>query len=493
MRSISSHFLSQLSWAFFTGCVGICLALIAFSWNRGLTVHDEGTILLAGWRAWQGEGAYRDFHYLYPPFTIMLTQVSFQLFGVSVAAARLLAALISLITLLVVWSLSRSLRLSVPLQGLALLAYTVWGPATYNFLWPTVLGLNFSLWTLRALFQKQYVWSGVLIGITILTKQNMGAALALALLISFWLEKTSWKDVARSIFGGSLVGVLFVAWLIHNDAFFPFLIIMKYYLLEIQIGTQGWYIAFLHFGSHLARIIKTIVYLLPLAIPFGVVFLTREKQRQVALLAFFLTLSNIYPLWDLVHISALFSLLCLVILTQISPLSLLPKLSGGFFVLILCGMGVWSTFGRGYYRWEAPLRKTTVFLSQPHGQIFVDTRTADRLHNVSEFIQDNTTSEETVFVYHYAPMLNFLLERNSPVSMLDMTHNMGSEKYQKMLVAELSEEKPRFMIAQREPENWGNPILAQYLLENYTLIQTLDELTIWERLEVNSRIHSFPL
>ncbi len=478
----STHWRQQLSLLFWVICVMTSLFFLGFSWNRGLTLHDEGTVIMGGWRAWEGETPYRDFHYFYPPLTIGLTMASFQLFGVSVLAERALAALFALTTMAVVFSITRHFKLPLWMSGLAILAYTVWGPATYNFLWPTIVALNFSLWALRFSLKKQFVASGFIVGLAVLTKQNIGVAVGVALLLAFIVNRGRLSSITRYIGGGLLVGLGFLIWLISTGALIPFYEVMMYYMAEVRIGTQGWYIAFLNFGSPLKQLFKSIVYVLPLAIPIMALLRSTKDQKILALMAFLMTLSNIYPLWDLVHISAFFSLMCLAFLTMTARFSFTFQLISGVLVLALCAAGVWSTFLRGYYRWEAPLVKSNTIIDLKRGGILVDERTAEKIASLKSQVGDLTTPDKYVLVYHFAPMINFLLERRSPSFMIDMTQNMVSNDNQRRVVSDLEKKKPPFMIAQREPENWGNPILARYFLDNYSLLSTADDLFIWKRL-----------
>src|SRR3989338_6149074 len=142
--------------------------------NRGLSVHDEGYILDAAHRFFQGQVPYRDFWIIYPPGIVYLLGSLFWLFGPNILLGRFLMVLVGLAISYLLYKVSRSLTPS--------LLFLAWVIPHLNFPWPAWFSLLFMLASLASV--KSPRLSGLFAGVGLLFKQTLGIAIVIAALIS---------------------------------------------------------------------------------------------------------------------------------------------------------------------------------------------------------------------------------------------------------------------------------------------------------------------
>jgi len=91
--------------------------------------------------------------------------------------------------------------------------------------------------------------------------------------------------------------------------------------------------------------------------------------------------------------------------------------------------------------------------------------------NLVEMIQDSTKKEDTIFVYPWSPELYFFADRLNATS-FDTPYAFFSEKYQQLMINELRNNHPRFVIYEKD-KNFGGftpnalPLINKFILENY--------------------------
>lgn len=158
--------------------------------NRGISFYDEGSILAIADGLRHGEALYRDRVTLLPPLTYELMRVLFDLFGPSLLIGRILQAIVFTLCTLLVYAILRDLvapRWAV-FGALAFLpvkamAFPFWTVVNYSqiamlFCLAAVLAL------LRFLPAHRLGWlaaAGCGVGLTLITKQNLGAFLGATL------------------------------------------------------------------------------------------------------------------------------------------------------------------------------------------------------------------------------------------------------------------------------------------------------------------------
>src|SRR6266487_1075615 len=77
----------------------ILILLLIFFHFRGVTYYDEGYILNSGLRIAHGQVPYRDFDMAYTPLSFLTVAAFLKVFGESVFAGRLVALVVSVVSL----------------------------------------------------------------------------------------------------------------------------------------------------------------------------------------------------------------------------------------------------------------------------------------------------------------------------------------------------------------------------------------------------------
>src|SRR3989344_4031275 len=152
----------------------ITFIFFLFFANRGLAVHDEGYILDAALRFFQGQVPYKDFWIIYPPGIVYILGSLFWLFGPSLLLGRFLMVLVGLVISYLLYKVTRQLMPS--------LLFLSWGIPHLNFPWPTWFALLFMLASLASV--KSPRLSGFFAGLSLLFKQTLGIAVVFSALIS---------------------------------------------------------------------------------------------------------------------------------------------------------------------------------------------------------------------------------------------------------------------------------------------------------------------
>lgn len=166
--------------------VGSLLIQLPFL-ERGISLHDEGSMLAIGEALANGEVLYRDRVTSLPPLTFELMGGLFRVFGPNLVVGRILQMLVfSGVVLLVHALLRRSAgSRTALLGGLAVLAikplgFRLWTIVNYSQL-AILLCLAAVLLMFRFLESRRDAWlvaAGAAVGLAVLTKQNLGGLLA---------------------------------------------------------------------------------------------------------------------------------------------------------------------------------------------------------------------------------------------------------------------------------------------------------------------------
>lgn len=99
----------------------------------------------------------------------------------------------------------------------------------------------------------------------------------------------------------------------------------------------------------------------------------------------------------------------------------------------------------------------------------VNTQETDQLVKI---IADQTSSDDTIFVYPWMPQLYFFTNRKNATS-FDTPYAFFSDKYQEQMISEIAINKPKLIVYSKNM-NFGGlnttslPMINKYILENYT-------------------------
>jgi len=222
------------------------------SYNKYWAPCDEGIVTVAAQNILAGKIPYKDFFIImYPPAQIYVLAVLFKFFSSPVIAARIYTVLISVGMSLLVFYMTRFLTKKNLFSAIAWFITLVslaprLGPIPAP-IWP---GVFFSLFTLylymlylKDLKLNRMILTGIVAGIAILFRHDMGVFVSGAILITlvagFLCRKNAFKDIIGFV-GGILIAVLpCVAYLVYKSAtksmidsliLFPFLYHKKAFL-----------------------------------------------------------------------------------------------------------------------------------------------------------------------------------------------------------------------------------------------------------------------
>ena len=172
-------------------------ALRYWTWyfHRATNLLDEGSTAAQALRILNGDLIYRDFFTVVTPGSYFTVAWLFRLFGEQLMVLRWAALGCGLAILVITLAIGRRV-MSWPFAAAAALMTTVWG---WFLITPNFYSLQAALFALAALLcllsdveRPRPAWiilAGVMVGLTALVKQNIGAYVAAGVVLSLWLSK----------------------------------------------------------------------------------------------------------------------------------------------------------------------------------------------------------------------------------------------------------------------------------------------------------------
>lgn len=464
----------------------IIVLLLANLHMRGILLHDEGLILNAAARVYSGEIPYKDFQFIYTPFSPFLLAIFFHIFGESIFTERLLAFFISLGNVLLIYKIAKNISGRKIIGYLSVIFFILWGPGVINFVWPVMLCIFLGLLSSYLLFkfsENGKLFLAILIGglsaLLLLTKQNFGIAILVThFFMIFLISSLRQKDfLIRYVFGWAVVILLFVSYLVFNNALGIFIYDM-YDLLVVKVLTQGMLTSpFIYEAPLWKQIPHTIFYLLPAFICAAAFIVSRKRKALLVfiLLPFFYYLLSIRPTTDFVHLAPLISIsvLPIVIIAGKKKFYIPAVLTISIFILL--GTYVW--FFRGYYRWEAPAPNHTLFYSDKKVNIFMDAKNYNVLETFAPELEKSPS--EFIFVYHYAPAFYFISSKKNPTRYDYLPPAIFTKEVQSETISLLKEKSVDTIITDKPLDE--ATLFEEFLTNNYYPARLLGELTLWKK------------
>ncbi len=473
------------------------LLVLLFFFNKGFIYHDEGHVLHAAQRMIDGEIIYRDFHFLYTPGSVFLTAFAFRIFGESILTGRVLMLLSAILSAILVFKIILKTTKNNLLGASAVGVYLAWGPTHINFPWPVMFSISSSLLLyslfIKALKEKKnihFLLIGILTAVTLLIKQNLGAAVFLTNIFIFMFIKTlrRKKQVVHYTVGLFATLLLFAGYLITTDSLLPFLndfyqFSVKKIILEKTLNTPFVY------GQNLSeKISKTLFYLSPLAISALGLFMSftnkinRGKYFFLSGFVLLFYLFGIRPTTDYVHISPLLSLVGLPLAMIINELNKrYTKLMFSALTLALIFLGFHTALCKGYYRWETPLVKQRLYINHPRINIWTDEKYKSVVGKLLPQITKQTDRDDYIFIYPNAPMFYFISDRKNPTMYSDLSPSMILTGDQTSILKSLEKNNVKVILT----HSLLKPSLKieKYILENFSSVDSIYEFTLWEKLQ----------
>lgn len=160
----------------------LAAGLSAFTLLRPISPHDEGLMLQAGARIAHGQWPYRDFWTNYPPGQALVLAGLDKLFGISLLSWRILRVIIDALTALLAF------RLALRSTGSRSWALLAWLGVAGAMAWPTGPGPNppalLLAFAALLLAPRRPTVAGIVAGVAILFRLEIGAAAVLGVLIA---------------------------------------------------------------------------------------------------------------------------------------------------------------------------------------------------------------------------------------------------------------------------------------------------------------------
>lgn len=467
--------------------------------NKGITLYDEGYIVESSYLTFLGKIPYKDFYFQYTPLTAWLGALTFSFFGVGILQLRWLSLLYSLLTVLTGFAISNKIagKKIALLTGLAL---TAWGFPHANFLWPSSFATLFLFLTLFAFLNfyqtKKIVYAslmGLFVAFALLTKQNLGAILFISSTIFVFLLNfqegfrgkiwTYFLTLSMVLFFGFIL-------LIQNNG--HFLGFEEFFYRSSLIAKGGalltWYPSVslppLSVGQFVKWFVKTFLYYSPLVF-IGYNLFTFIKYQRVKFLnlsifvitaVFFLTM--IWPTADLAHFTFAVPALIILFLTGIQLNDKVLRVSSIFLLVLFTFIGFYKTFFMSYYTFETPYLKLSRTVSVRGENIIVDEKhfiILDSLNKQKDTYFDN----KSVFVYSYAPMIYFVLDKIPPIPELYTVEGLLSKSATDNVVSALDKNKTEVVLF----ETWrdGHSNISKYIRDNYKNTKSIWDFEVLNR------------
>lgn len=426
LHSIRKHKLLELILFF------IALFYYSFFVNKGLVLFDEGYFVHSADRILNGEIPYKDFSLQYGPLYFYALAFLFKLFGTSIIVGRFFALAICLSILATTFFILNKLRIKsntvILLSFFCVISYGYPLINIPNIMWANVLtALLATLVYLHWLSEhsrRKYIYLvliGTFLALSISLKQNIGVVSLgmFNLFILFSKKRPILQAIQDLVIFNGVCLFLTLGWI-------------YYFFLQNNISGL---LAVFEFSKKFAQsipftippltyitqplgIFKLMPYYTPIVFAIfllGYLFRHNKDWQKLgfALMAITGFAITIFPQSDLLHVYPFLgsALVAILLFGYKSRLKLL--VISLLFIHIL--IGFYLTLFTKSYRYEPLYSKmnTPLPLSRTAG-ILVEKQNIDSLTALFNFIETHTKQNEYIFVYPYAPMLYFILERKNP-------------------------------------------------------------------------------
>lgn len=469
--------------------------------DRNANLLDEGSTAAQALRVLNGELIYRDFFTVVTPGSYYTVAWLFHVFGPGLMVLRWTALATGLGILLTTLVIARRV-MSWPFAAAAALLTTVWGwfLVTPNFysLQAALLALV-ALWCcLRYLDNGRVRWiliAGVVMGLTALVKQNVGAYAAIAIVASLWLSRDRSVRATAAFIGGMCIPVLpTLLWLVLSGAgpylyeswvYYP----LAKYPERFALPYPSFFEPLPGHGAF-ERWVRLVIYLPVVVYPLTALVLIRAREHRravtaIALMGLLLLLQS-WPRADVPHI--LFGLQpTFILLAYLSYVGSRGRAVTTVVMLMPMLLLLWN----GYQRTDWEYANYVAYLKADRARgvatVPID---AQRIDLVTQYIRANTAPDEPIFVVPWAAGFYFLTDRAN-ATRTDFMLFDDPEAYP-CLLARLDERRPKYVIYgytwdvdNRHFRDYAAPIDA-YIRSRYAIEDEVDGYEIWRRIDATS-------
>ena len=493
----------------------IAAALQYWLWyfRRSTNLLDEGSTAAHALRIVNGELIYRDFFTVVTPGSYYTIAWLFQIFGEQLMVLRWAALVTGLLILVVTFLVARRL-MSWPFAAAAALMTTVWG---WFLVTPNFYSLQAALFALIALWcYLRYVngggahWiviAGVLTGLTVLVKQNVGVYAAVALVATIWASRVFDTEMrARErlrrtarFAGGIGVSVLpallflifagagpylYESWVYYPIAKYPERFALPYPSFFDPLPEHGIF----------ERWVRLVIFLPVIVYPLTAIAIVRARERHALLATAFMGLLLLLQSWpraDVPHIlfglQPTFVLLAYVLYRGSLVLSVRGEVRAGAATAVML-VPIVLLLWNGYRRtdWEYANYVAHLRSDRATGVTTVPIE-ANRINAVARYISEHTGPGDPIFVVPWAAGFYFLTDRVNPTR-TDFMLFEDPELYP-CLLSRLDAHPPKYVIYgytwdvdNRRFSDYAAPV-DRYIRSRYASESSVDGYEIWRRIE----------
>lgn len=471
----------------------VLLIALLFAYSRGFIPHDEGWILHPAQRILNGDMPYRDFQYIYTPGAAYLMSFWYMFNGVDVAGARIFTLIFVLMTVFFIYKITKIINRGNLGYILPIAIFVVWAPMHLNFAWPVIFALWSGLASCWYLYlsnkfssKKMLFIAGIMVGLTILFKQNFGAALLINSILFFSLNSKmiNAKNLLIHFAGIALFPIVTIVYFYFNNALGDFYNNMYFFMIDqfLMKGMQS--TPYIYPDTWYKMIIKGLAYLSPLIFGIIAAVLAFKKKRQLFHFATFCILFYLFgirPTTDKMHLVPLLSVIGISILIVYSLVKNKIIKYGLILVQIIYALlGLYSAIFMNYYRWDTPLIEQKYTGQNEKLGVLTDAGYQKSINEITDYILFNTQKNDYVFIYSYSPSLYVLLDRKNPTKYIFMPPNVMSVQVQSEIINDLRK-KNVFVVITDHDINYANTKLTEYIKKYYNDIQLSGAFQIWQR------------
>jgi hypothetical protein len=511
----------------------VAAALQYWLWyfRRATNLLDEGSTAAQALRIVKGELIYRDFFTVVTPGSYYTIAWLFQMFGERLMVLRWAALGTGLLIVVVTLLVARRV-MSWPFAAAAALMTTVWG---WFLVTPNFYSLQAALLALIALWcylrhvdgggTRWIVLAGVLTGLTVLVKQNVGAYVAVALFATIWMSRvfdrdTRWNDRLRTtvrFISGICMPVLpallililagagpylYESWVYYPLVKYPERFALPYPAFFEPLPEHGIF----------ERWVRYVIFLPVIVYPLIVIALVRGRQRHALLAIAFMGLLLLLQSWpraDVAHI--LFGMqptfILFAYLLYLGSVAVVgePPPKGGGYVGSPVGGDVARAFKRGittavmlvpivlllwngYRRTDWEYANYVAHLqAERGGSVTTVPLDANRINAVVRYINEHTAPDDPIFVVPWAAGFYFLTDRGNPTR-TDFMLFEDPELYP-CLLSRLDAHPPKYVIYGytwdvdgKRFSDYAAPV-DRYIRSRYAIESSVDGYEIWRRIE----------
>lgn len=254
---------------------------------------------------------YRDAIHAYPALLINILAILYKIFGYNVWVLKIFGWFGFFVSDILIFVLIQKFTKNKNLAIIGVLGYAILQPVLEgNMVWPDLVIVPFLLLTFLFLSEKRYFWSGIMIGLAILTKQTGIFFLGISILWLFIYERNL-KTILRFGCGILIVVLPFILVLLKQNSFMEFVNWAIIYPSKYWTKFPGY--------VQLTPTLRENLILLTLFFPFAFLIFKAKKKifadKYFLLLFGFLIcgLVGIYPRFSFFHFQSALAFLIIII------------------------------------------------------------------------------------------------------------------------------------------------------------------------------------